>query len=98
MKASTIHLLRGIILLSSLLGWTVAFAESDRVTLLRAPGGGIQPQAAVDAKGVVHLIYYKGESGEGDIFYARKGPGEENFSKAVQINSQPGSAMSAGTI
>src|SRR5438552_8099980 len=43
-------------------------AESAKVSAARAPGGGIQPQAVVDAQGVVHLIYFKGKSQGGDIF------------------------------
>ena len=73
-------------------------AESEMVNLLRTPSGGIQPQAAVDTNGVVHLIYYKGDSSGGDIFYARQSPGEESFSHTVKVNAQPGSAMAVGTI
>lgn len=73
-------------------------AEFERVKLVRTPDGGIQPQAAVDAKGVVHLIYYKGDSRGGDIFYVHQEPGQETFSKPIQVNSQPKSAMAAGTI
>jgi hypothetical protein len=73
-------------------------AESERVKLVRTPEGGIQPQAAVDGQGVLHLIYYKGDSRGGDIFYVRQEPGQETFSKPVQVNSQPQSAMAAGTI
>src|SRR5881628_3630679 len=73
-------------------------AESERVKLIRTPDGGIQPQATVDSRGVVHLIYYKGEGGGGDIFYVRQVPGQETFSKPIQVNSQPKSAMAAGTI
>src|SRR5437773_2137483 len=79
-------------------GLSVIVADSERVTFVRTPDGGIQPQAAVDSKGVVHLIYYKGESGGGDIFYVRQQPGQETFSKPIQVNSQPKSAMAAGTI
>src|SRR5216117_2784059 len=85
-------------LLSCCVGISLSAADSDPVTLLRTPDGGIQPQAAVDSKGVVHLIYYKGESGGGDIFYVRQQPGQETFSKPIQVNSQPKSAMAAGTI
>jgi hypothetical protein len=73
-------------------------AESEGVKLVRTPDAGIQPQAVVDAKGVVHLIYYKGDSGGGDIFYVRQEPGQDTFSKPIQVNSQPKSAMAAGTI
>ena len=76
----------------------VAAAESGRVRLVHTPDDGIQPQAAVDGRGVVHLIYYKGDSGNGDIFYVRQQPGQASFSKPILVNGQPGSAMAAGTI
>lgn len=73
-------------------------AEDKRVTLLRTPDSGIQPQAAVDAQGTVHLIYYKGDSGAGDIIYVKRSATAAEFSKPVQVNSQRGSAIAAGTI
>lgn len=73
-------------------------ADSGRVTLVRTPHGGIQPQALADAKGGVHLIYYKGSPGNGDIFYVRQQPGQSGFSEPVQVNTRPGSAIAAGTI
>lgn len=66
--------------------------------LLRVPDGGIQPQAAVDARGVVHLIYFKGEAKAGDLFYVRQEPGQATFSWPIQVNSQPASAIAVGTI
>jgi hypothetical protein len=68
------------------------------VAIIRTPDDGIQPQAAVDSKGVVHLIYYKGDPGGGDIFYVQRLPHKHEFSKPLRINSQPGSAMAMGTI
>ena len=56
-------------LFSSLLLLGVGSASAEPVKLLHTPDGGIQPQAAVDGKGVVHLIYYKGDPAAGDIFY-----------------------------
>ena len=85
-------------LLFCFLGFGLTAAQSERVKLMRTPDGGIQPQAAVDSRGVVHLIYYKGESGGGDIFYVCQQPGKETFSTPIQVNSQARSAMSAGTI
>ncbi|MBI5761340.1 MAG: hypothetical protein HZA46_22750, partial [Planctomycetales bacterium] len=41
------------------------------VKLVRTPEGGIQPQAVVDADGSVHLIYFKGQAGAGDLFYTK---------------------------
>lgn len=88
----------GIHLLICFLNFGLTAAESPRVKLFRTPDDGIQPQAAADSRGVVHLIYYQGESGSGDIFYVRQEPGQETFSKPIQVNSQPKSAIAAGTI
>lgn len=85
-------------LLLCFLSFALTAAESGRVKLVRTPDDGIQPQAAADSQGVAHLIYYKGEGGGGDIFYVRQQPGQETFSKPVQVNSQPKSAIAAGTI
>jgi hypothetical protein len=68
------------------------------VTLLQTPDGGIQPQAVRDARGVVHLIYYRGDPGGGDIFYVRREPRKASFSAPIRVNSVPGSAIAAGTI
>jgi hypothetical protein len=75
-----------------------ACADGPRVALLKTPDAGIQPQALVDAKGVLHLIYYKGDPGAGDLFYVKRLPGKAEFSPPIRINSQPGSAIAAGTI
>src|SRR5207249_1981249 len=59
---------------------------------------GIQPQAMADAKGGVHLLYFKGDAAAGDLYYARREPGKTDFSAAIRVNSQPGSAIAVGTI
>ena len=82
----------GLLLATSVRG------EATKVTLARTPNGGIQPQAAVDAKGFVHLIYFKGEPKAGDIFYGRQPLGAEKFSEPIQVNRQAGSAIAIGTI
>jgi hypothetical protein len=74
-----------------------AFA-AGRVQLIRTPNDGIQPQAVIDAKGVLHLIYFKGDPKAGDVFYVRKLPNESQFSKPIQVNSIAGSAIAVGTI
>src|SRR5262245_50140001 len=73
-------------------------SEPGNVTVLRTPDNGIQPQAATDAQGTVHLIYLKGEPRAGDIFYVRRQPGQKEFSKPIQVNTQPHTAMAMGTI
>jgi len=80
------------------LSFGLAAAESAEVKLIRTPDGGIQPQAAVDSRGGVHLIYFNGASRGGDIFYVRQEPGQESFTKPIQINHQPGSVLAASTI
>jgi hypothetical protein len=65
--------------------------------LLRVPDHGIQPQVAVDAKGVVHLIYFKGDPANGDLFYSRSEDGI-HFKHALRVNSHPGSAIAIGNI
>ena len=68
------------------------------VTLMRTPGGGIQPQVAVDRKGMLHLIYFSGDPSAGDIYYVRKAPGAPEFSKPIRVNSVPGSAIAVGSV
>src|SRR5262249_28115085 len=73
--------------------------RSSGVELLRTPDGGIQPQAVVDARGTVHLIYYKGDKAEaGDLFYVRRDAGKARFSDPIRVNSQPASAIAFGSM
>jgi hypothetical protein len=69
-----------------------------KVTVLPTPNGGIQPQAVVDARGTLHLLYFKGEEGAGDLFYVRRDAGQARFSEPLRVNSQPGSAVATGTV
>jgi hypothetical protein len=71
---------------------------AQKVTIVKTPDGGIQPQAVVDADGTLHLIYFKGEAGAGDLYYVRRSAGQERFSKPIRVNSQPGSAIAAGSV
>ena len=73
-------------------------AALPRVHVLRTPDSGIQPQAAVDDKGTVHLIYFKGEPKGGDLYYVRREPGHMDFSKPIRVNTQPQTATALGTI
>ena len=70
----------------------------EGVELVRVPGGGIQPEIAVDRAGVAHMIYLSGEPGAADVFYVRSADGGKSFSRAVRVNSQEGSAIATGTI
>jgi hypothetical protein len=72
--------------------------QASKVTVLRVPNRGIQPQVAVDEKGVVHLIYFTGEPAAGDIFYVHSQDSGASFSRPLRVNSQPGSAIAIGNI
>ncbi len=68
------------------------------VRLVRVPEGGLQPQAVMDAKGVLHLVYLKGEPKACDVLYSRREAGKSEFSAPLRVNSQSGSAVAVGTI
>jgi hypothetical protein len=72
-------------------------AQSPAVTLVRVPDQGIQPQLTIDARGNLHVVYFKGEAAHGDLFYARL-DATGQFSKPLQINSRAGSAIATGTM
>lgn len=72
-------------------------ASVPTVQLQRVPDGGIQPQLIVDREGTIHLVYFKGDPAEGDLFYAKSEDGT-HFSKPIQVNSVPGSAVALGNI
>jgi hypothetical protein len=74
-------------------------ASADgKVTLLHVPNGGIQPQTVLDAKGVLHLIYFRGDASAGDIEYVRRERNAENFSPPIRVNSEPRTAVAIGTV
>jgi hypothetical protein len=68
------------------------------VTLLRTPDAGIQPQSVLDGRGVLHMIYFKGDASAGDIEYVWRLPGTEDFTKPIRVNSEPASALAVGTV
>ncbi len=88
--------------LPALLAFLVAAAAAARadeaLTILRTPGGGIQPQAAVDARGTLHLIYFTGEAKAGDIWYVRQEAGSTQVSPPLRVNSQNAAAMAIGSV
>lgn len=77
---------------------TTVVMSNPAVRTQRLPDGAIQPQIAQAADGSVHLIYFKGKPAGGDLFYAWKAVTDKDFSKPLQINSIPGSAIAIGSI
>ncbi len=78
--------------------FTFAITARADVLTVKTPNAGIQPQVVVDGQGTVHLLYFKGTPGSGDLFYAKRLPGKTDFTEPVLVNSQPGSAIATGTI
>ncbi len=68
------------------------------VRTMRVPDGGLQPQLAVDDRGALHLVYFKGEPLNGNLFYVRSDDDAKSWSPPLRVNSQDGSAVATGTI
>jgi hypothetical protein len=97
MKAALVAL--GIVmLLLSHSSTSVRTADVGPVAFVRVPGAGIQPEALVDSRGILHVLYFSGESRAGDLFYVRSSDYGRTFSTPIRVNSQPGSAIATGTI
>ena len=75
-----------------------SLAKVPSVTFEKTPHGGIQPQAIVDASGTVHLLYYKGQPREGDLFYVSRTKGQKDFTAPLKVNSIANSACCIGSI
>jgi len=73
-------------------------AHPEKVTVKRVPDGGIQPQVAVDRAGTVHMVYYKGDPGHGDLYYVSSRDAGDTFSAPLRVNSIAGSAIATGNI
>ena len=93
--------LAGVALVATVLLFPAASArtmDNPPVVLVRVPNGGIQPEAVVDDRGLLHLLYFAGEARAGDLFYVRSRDYGHTFTIPVRVNSQPGSAIATGTI
>jgi hypothetical protein len=82
----------------SLLAFACFTAGAAEVHVERLPAGAMQPQAVVDAAGDVHLVWLRGEPKACDVFYEKRVGGRTNNTVVLRVNSQPGSAIAAGTI
>jgi hypothetical protein len=71
---------------------------SSDVMVVRTPDEGLQPQAAVDRAGLVHVVYFKGPAAQGDLFYTRLNSVTGRFSGALRVNTHAGSALATGTV
>jgi hypothetical protein len=86
------------IILFSLLSAPIYAADDSLVKIIRVPEGGLQPQAVVDSRSRVHLIYFKGDPAHGEVFYVRSDNDGKMFTAPLRVNSQPGSVIAIGTV
>lgn len=90
-----------LLFLLATLRLTPAAADS-LVRVERIPDGGLQPEVAVDSRGLTHLLYFVGDPAAGDLYYRHSVPPDGGqtapWSTPVRINSQSGSAMAIGTV
>jgi hypothetical protein len=73
-------------------------ATIPAVTVLATPNDGLQPQAIVDTRGTLHVIYFKGDPAGGDLYYVRRTSTSAQFSAPIRVNSESGTAIAVGTI
>jgi len=55
-----------------------------KVTTIRLPDGGTRPKAAIDSKGVVHIIYAN-TSNKNELYYIKQEAGEKEFSNPIKV-------------
>ena len=84
--------------LAARVGAQSAQSANGKIKLLRVPNNGLQPQTVMDERGALHLIYFTGEPGGGDVYYVRRDAGRKEFTAPMRINSEPNTAVAAGTI
>jgi hypothetical protein len=97
MKAGTALLAALVAALSGSIS-TATDATVRPVTFHRVPNGGLQPEAVVDKRGVLHLIYFAGEPSSGNLYYVRSTNDGATFTTPIRVNSLEASAMATGTI
>ncbi len=79
-----------------LLAALVSAGLAAQVDIQRVPDSGIQPLAAVSPDGAVHVVYYTGDAGHGDLYYVHSQP--SGWSAPLRVNHEPGSAIAVGSI
>jgi hypothetical protein len=97
MKRAPLILAASVLLLSHTSA-SVGRTDGHPVVLIRVPSHGIQPEAVVDRRGILHVLYFAGEPRAGDLFYARSADYGQTFSTPIRVNNQRGSAIATGTI
>jgi hypothetical protein len=76
----------------------VAQTPESRVELIRTPSNGIQPRAAVDEQGTLHVVYFRGDAEAGELEYVRSTDGGKKFDEPLRVNAEPKSAVALGNV
>jgi len=69
---------------------------AERVELVAVPWNGIQPRAAVDARGTVHLVAFRGDPAAGSLAYA-SAPDGRAFGEPLAVGLEA-SAVALGNV
>ena len=92
-------LLAAIALVPILTFPSISLAQAPVVEQMRTPDGGIQPQAIIDSRNTLHLVYYVGDPGHGDVYYVHRDMNAgSSFSRPIRVNSDPSTAIAIGAI
>ncbi len=73
-------------------------ADHPRVTPVRTPADGLQPEVAINESGGISLLYFSGDPAAGDLYFTHRPAGGNDFTSAVRVNDQDGAAVATGTI
>lgn len=88
----------GVTVAGALPGGLALAQTAATVEVVRLPAGDLQPQVVSDREGVLHRLTFRGDPAAGDVWYARRGAGGDEWSTPRQVNHQAGSSIATGTI
>jgi hypothetical protein len=77
---------------------TASSPSAPTVVVRRVPDGGIQPRALLDGRGILHLLYFRGDPAGGDLYYVTSRDLGRTFSAPLRVNSTPASVLATGTM
>ncbi len=81
-----------------LLPLLLPLAAHAQVRIESLPEQGIQPQVAVTAAGMIHLVYLWGDPKACDVRHTTRKVDSGEWSPPITVNSEPLSAIAVGTI
>ncbi|HEY3328647.1 MAG TPA: hypothetical protein VGK19_01385 [Capsulimonadaceae bacterium] len=74
-------------------------ADTPRVSFLRVPDHGIQPQVVIDSASTLHLVYFSGDPRHGDLYYVHTSLTDDSgFSSPIRVNKREGAATALDAI